>query len=64
MKSVKEYGGLAEAAMSYTISPIHDEQYFLDLALRLEDMGADVICIKDMANLLLPMAAYSLIEKL
>ncbi|NMA36994.1 MAG: pyruvate carboxylase subunit B, partial [Papillibacter sp.] len=64
MKSVKKYGGLSEAAMSYTISPIHDEQYFLDLALRLEDMGADVICIKDMANLLLPMAAYSLIEKL
>jgi oxaloacetate decarboxylase alpha subunit len=64
MKSVKEYGGLCEPAMSYTISPIHDEQYFIDLALRLEDMGADVICIKDMANLLLPMAAYSLIEKL
>jgi oxaloacetate decarboxylase alpha subunit len=64
MKSVKEYGGLCEPAMSYTISPIHNEQYFIDLALKLEDMGADVICIKDMANLLLPMAAYSLIEKL
>jgi oxaloacetate decarboxylase alpha subunit len=64
MKSVKEYGGLCEPAMSYTISPVHSEQYFVDLALKLEDMGADVICIKDMANLLLPMAAYSLIEKL
>jgi oxaloacetate decarboxylase alpha subunit len=64
MKSVKEYGGLCEPAMSYTISPVHSEQYFVDLALKLEDMGADVICIKDMANLLLPIAAYSLIEKL
>jgi oxaloacetate decarboxylase alpha subunit len=64
MKSVKEYGGLCEPAMSYTISPVHSEQYFVDLALKLEDMGADVICIKDMANLLLPMAAFSLIEKL
>ncbi len=64
MKSVKEYGGICEPAMSYTISPIHTEQYFVDLALRLEDMGADVICIKDMANLLLPMAAYSLVDKL
>jgi oxaloacetate decarboxylase alpha subunit len=64
MKSVKEYGGLCEPAMSYTISPVHSEQYFIDLALKLEDMGADVICIKDMANLLLPMAAYSLVEKL
>jgi oxaloacetate decarboxylase alpha subunit len=64
MKMVKEYGGLCEPAMSYTISPVHSEQYFVDLALKLEDMGADVICIKDMANLLLPMAAYSLVEKL
>jgi oxaloacetate decarboxylase alpha subunit len=64
MKSVKEYGGICEPAMSYTTSPVHSEQYFVDLALKLEDMGADVICIKDMANLLLPMAAYSLVEKL
>ena len=64
MKSVKEYGGLAEPAMSYTVSPVHSEEYFIDLALRLEDMGADVICIKDMANLLLPMAAHSLVSKL
>jgi len=64
MKSVKEYGGICEPAMSYTISPVHDEQYWIDLAVRLESMGADVICIKDMANLLLPMTAFSLISKL
>ncbi|MDR0858234.1 MAG: oxaloacetate decarboxylase subunit alpha [Oscillospiraceae bacterium] len=64
VKSVKEYGGICEPAMSYTVSPIHNEEYFVDLALKLEDMGADVICIKDMANLLLPMAAFSLVTKL
>ena len=50
--------------MSYTISPIHDEAYFVKLAQDLEQMGADTICIKDMANLLLPDAAYSLIKAL
>ena len=64
MKSVREYGGICQPAMSYTVSPVHDEQYFIDLAMRLEDMGADIICIKDMANLLLPTAAQSLISKL
>ena len=60
--STKKYGGEVEAAMSYTISPIHDEAYFVKLAKQLEDMGADTICIKDMANLLLPMSAYSLVK--
>ena len=64
MKSCKKYGGICEAAMSYTISPVHNEEYFVELAKKLEDMGADVICIKDMANLLLPYDAYSLIKKL
>lgn len=64
MKSVKEYGGICEAAISYTISPVHNEDYFVKLAMQLEKMGADVLCIKDMANLLLPYAAYSLVKKL
>ena len=64
MTSVKEYGGHCEPAMSYTKSPVHSEQYFVDMAMKLEDMGADSICIKDMANLLLPMEAYSLVSKL
>ncbi len=64
MKSCKKYGGICEAAMSYTISPVHNEDYFVELAKKLETMGADVICIKDMANLLLPYDAYSLIKKL
>ena len=64
IKSTKKYGGMVEATLSYTISPIHSEEYFVKLAKELEQMGADVICVKDMANLLLPMDAYSLIKKL
>ena len=64
IKSTRKYGGHVEAAMSYTISPIHDEAYFVKLAKELEQMGADTICIKDMANLLLPEAAYSLVKAL
>ena len=64
IKSTKKYGGMVEATLSYTISPIHSEAYFVKLAQELEQMGADVICVKDMANLLLPMDAYSLIKRL
>ena len=64
IKSCKEYGGICEPAISYTISPVHNEEYFGNLAKTLESMGADVICIKDMANLLLPFDAYSLVKKL
>ncbi len=64
MKFTKEYGGTVEAAISYTTSPVHNEDYFVKLVLELEKMGADVICIKDMANLLLPFKAYSLVKKL
>ena len=64
MKSIKKYGGTCESAISYTVSPVHNEDYFVTLAGELEEMGADVICIKDMANLLLPMDAYSLVKKL
>lgn len=62
IRSTRKYGGMVEAAMSYTISPIHNEEYFVKLAKDLEDMGADLICIKDMANLLLPMEAYKLVK--
>ena len=64
MKSCKKYGGICEAAMSYTISPVHNEEYSVEMAKELEKMGADVICIKDMANLLLPFDAFSLVKKL
>lgn len=64
MKAVKKYGGTVEAALSYTTSPVHNEEYFVNQAKVLQQMGADVICIKDMANLLLPKDIYSLVTKL
>lgn len=64
IESTKKYGGICEAAISYTSSPVHDEDYFVNLACDLAEMGADTICIKDMANLLLPYDAYSLVKKL
>lgn len=64
VKATKKYGGTAEVAMSYTVSPVHTEEYFVKLAKDIEAMGADIICIKDMAGLLLPYNAYSLIKKL
>lgn len=64
IKAVKKYGGMVEAAMSYTTSPVHSEEYFVEKAVVLEQMGTDTICIKDMANLLLPADAYSLVKKL
>ncbi len=64
VKATKKYGGIAEIALSYTESPVHDEDYFVALAKEIEEMGADLICIKDMANLLLPYKAYSLVKRL
>ncbi len=64
VKATKKYKGIAEVAMSYTISPVHTEDFFVMLARQIAEMGADIICIKDMANLLLPYAAHSLIKRL
>ena len=64
IKYTKKYGGICEPAISYTMSPVHNEDYFVKLAKELVQMGADNICIKDMANLLLPYDAYSLIKRL
>ena len=64
VSATKKYGGTAEVAMSYTVSPVHTEEYFVQLAKDIEAMGADMICIKDMAGLLLPYNAYSLVKKL
>src|SRR5437867_6668900 len=53
-----------EAAICYTTSPVHSIDRFIDLARRLEDLGTDTLCIKDMAGLLAPMDAYTLIRGL
>jgi oxaloacetate decarboxylase alpha subunit len=62
--ATKKYCGICEAALSYTTSAVHTTAYFVELAKTLEGMGADIVCIKDMANLLLPYAAYDLVSKL
>ncbi len=53
-----------EAAISYTVSPVHSLDNFVDLAKQLEDLGTDTLCIKDMAGLLAPIDAYVLVSKL
>lgn len=64
IKSVKKYGGEAEIALSYTTSPVHNTEYFVNLAKKLAKMGADYICVKDMAGLLKPYDAYELVKAL
>jgi oxaloacetate decarboxylase alpha subunit len=64
IRFTKKYGGICEPAISYTVSPVHDEDYFVKLAKELVQMGADTICIKDMANLLLPYDAFRLVTRL
>lgn len=64
MEATKRFGGHCEAAISYTTSPVHTRDYFVKLAKELETMGADTICIKDMANLLLPYEAYALVKEM
>lgn len=64
IESTKKYGGICEAALSYTTSPVHNIEYFVDLSKTLVNMGADIICIKDMANLLLPYDAFTLVKEI
>ena len=62
--STKKYGGECQIALSYTTSPIHTVDYYVELAKEIEKMGADSICIKDMAGVLLPEDAYELVSRL
>jgi oxaloacetate decarboxylase (Na+ extruding) subunit alpha len=64
MWATKQVGGHAQATISYTISPVHTIDGFVSLARDLTGMGADSICIKDMAGLLSPFDAYELVSKL
>jgi oxaloacetate decarboxylase alpha subunit len=54
----------AQGTMSYTVSPVHNLECWLDMARRLEDMGCHSICIKDMAGLLKPFVGYELVTRL
>ncbi|MEW8051190.1 MAG: sodium-extruding oxaloacetate decarboxylase subunit alpha [Candidatus Thiodiazotropha sp.] len=54
----------AQGTMSYTVSPVHNMDYWVDMGKRLEEMGCDSICIKDMAGLLNPYLGYELVTRL
>ncbi len=64
MRFVRREGGHVQAAICYTISPVHDIPSFVRLGRQLADLGADSICVKDMAGLIAPYAAYDLVAAL
>jgi len=64
MKAVKANGAHAQGTLSYTTSPFHTLESWISLAKQIEDLGADSICIKDMAGTLTPYAAFELVSQL
>jgi|TARA_B110000483_G_scaffold242295_1_gene327632 oxaloacetate decarboxylase alpha subunit len=64
LAAVKKVGKHAQGTMSYTLSPVHNLDLWIDMACQIEDMGADSVCIKDMAGLLKPMVGYELVSRL
>ncbi len=64
LQAVKKNGAHAQGTLSYTTSPVHNEQTWIDLAEQLLEIGVDSIAIKDMSGILTPTAAYNLISKL
>jgi oxaloacetate decarboxylase alpha subunit len=61
MKTAKKLGKTVEGTISYTVSPVHNVDLYLKMAKRLEDMGSDILCLKDMAGLLTPQVTRELI---
>ena len=64
LRAVKQVGKHAQGTISYTVSPVHTVDRWVDLGRQLEDAGADSICIKDMAGLLTPYVGFELVTKL
>src|SRR5690554_399087 len=64
IKAVQKQDRHAQGTISYTVSPVHTLDSWLSMAREIEDMGADSLCIKDMAGLLAPYTAYELITEL
>ncbi|NLW04553.1 MAG: pyruvate carboxylase subunit B, partial [Pseudomonadaceae bacterium] len=64
IKAVKACGKHAQGTISYTTSPVHTTEMWVDYAKVLEDLGADSICIKDMAGILTPYNAFDLVTRL
>ncbi|MFG0807424.1 sodium-extruding oxaloacetate decarboxylase subunit alpha [Pseudomonas fluvialis] len=64
LKAVKQVGKHAQGTISYTTSPVHTLDMWVDLAKQIEDMGADSVAIKDMAGILTPYTAFELVTRL
>ena len=64
MKSTKKAGKHAEGCISYTTSPVHNIEFYVAMSEQLEQMGADTLCIKDMAGLLTPYKSFELVSAL
>ncbi|KJS73127.1 MAG: oxaloacetate decarboxylase [Pseudomonas sp. BICA1-14] len=64
LRAVKQQGKHAQGAISYTTSPVHTLEMWVDLAKQIEDMGADSVAIKDMAGILTPYMAFELVSRL
>ncbi|MDP6198614.1 MAG: sodium-extruding oxaloacetate decarboxylase subunit alpha [Porticoccaceae bacterium] len=64
LRAVKQVGKHAQGTISYTVSPVHTIDLWVDQARKIEDAGADSICIKDMAGLLTPYVGFELVTKL
>ncbi len=64
VKTVKKCGETVEGCISYTVSPVHNIDLYLKMGKRLEEMGSDIICIKDMAGLLTPDMTRNLVTEL
>ena len=64
IKATIDVNGHAQGTLSYTTSPVHNLQTWLDLALKLQDLGCHTLAIKDMAGLLDPYIGYELVTKL
>ncbi|WP_010630092.1 sodium-extruding oxaloacetate decarboxylase subunit alpha [Halomonas sp. KM-1] len=64
IKAVRKVGGHAQGTISYTVSPVHTLDSWVELAETIADMGADSLAIKDMAGLLAPYDAYELVTRL
>ena len=64
VKATNKEGGHAQIALSYTLGDAYTLDYWKDMAKRVEDMGADSLCIKDMAGLLVPYKATELVQAL
>ncbi|MFG3692894.1 sodium-extruding oxaloacetate decarboxylase subunit alpha [Stutzerimonas stutzeri] len=64
LRAVKRQGKHAQGTISYTTSPVHSLDMWVDLARQIEDMGADSVAIKDMAGILTPYRAYELVSRL